>query len=100
MPAYSYKAITPQGVPKEGVLDAASEAQAAENLHAQGLIPIKILAGKAAWQYNRCQQKIRQTVRQQKSQPARHHGDNPANVYHAQGRVAARSRPRHSVGNW
>ncbi|MGB3916898.1 type II secretion system F family protein [Thiothrix litoralis] len=48
MPAYSYKAITPQGVAKEGVLEAASEAQAAENLHAQGLIPIKIVAGKAA----------------------------------------------------
>ncbi len=48
MAAYSYKAITPQGVAKEGILEAASEAQAAENLHAQGLIPVKISAGKAA----------------------------------------------------
>lgn len=48
MPTYSYKAITPQGVAKEGTLEAASEAQAAENLNAQGLIPIKISAGKTA----------------------------------------------------
>jgi general secretion pathway protein F len=48
MPTYSYKAITPQGVAKEGRLEAANEAQAAENLNAQGLIPIKIVAGKAA----------------------------------------------------
>ena len=48
MPTYSYKAITPQGVAKEGTLEAASEAQAAENLNAQGLIPIKISAGKNA----------------------------------------------------
>lgn len=48
MPAYSYKAITPQGVPKEGMLEAASEALAAESLNAQGLIPIRILASKSA----------------------------------------------------
>ncbi|MDD5392214.1 MAG: type II secretion system F family protein [Thiothrix sp.] len=47
MPAYSYKAITPAGVAKEGMLEAANEALVVENLHAQGLIPIKILAGKA-----------------------------------------------------
>lgn len=47
MPAYSYKAITPAGVAKEGVLEAASETQVVENLHAQGLIPVKIMAGKA-----------------------------------------------------
>ncbi len=47
MPAYSYKAITPAGVAKEGVLDAANEAQVLENLHAQGLIPVRIQAGKA-----------------------------------------------------
>lgn len=46
MPTYSYKAITPQGVAKEGRLEAANEAQAAESLNAQGLIPIKIEAGK------------------------------------------------------
>ncbi|HRJ51620.1 MAG TPA: type II secretion system F family protein [Candidatus Thiothrix moscowensis] len=48
MPAYSYKAITPQGVPKEGMLEAASETLAAESLNAQGLIPIRILASKNA----------------------------------------------------
>lgn len=48
MPAYSYKAITPAGVSKEGVLEAASEAQVVENLHAQGLIPVKVMAGKAS----------------------------------------------------
>ncbi|QQZ28422.1 type II secretion system F family protein [Thiothrix subterranea] len=48
MPTYSYKAITLQGVAKEGRLEAANEAQAAESLNAQGLIPIKIVAGKAA----------------------------------------------------
>lgn len=47
MPAYSYKAITPAGVAKEGVLEAASETQVVENLHAQGLIPVRIMAGKA-----------------------------------------------------
>ena len=47
MPTYSYKAITPQGVAKEGRLEAANEAQAAESLNAQGLIPIKIIAGKS-----------------------------------------------------
>ncbi|SDZ78062.1 general secretion pathway protein F [Thiothrix caldifontis] len=48
MPTYSYKAITPQGVAKEGTLEATNEAQAAESLHTQGLIPIKISAGKVA----------------------------------------------------
>ncbi|WGZ93729.1 MAG: type II secretion system F family protein [Candidatus Thiothrix putei] len=48
MPTYSYKAITPQGVAKEGTLEATNEAQAAESLNAQGLIPIKISAGKSA----------------------------------------------------
>jgi general secretion pathway protein F len=48
MPAYSYKAITPAGVAKEGVLEAANEALVVENLHAQGLIPIKVQAGKAS----------------------------------------------------
>lgn len=48
MPAYSYKAVTPQGVTKEGILEAPSETLAAESLHAQGLIPVKIQAGKAA----------------------------------------------------
>ncbi|MBU0656605.1 MAG: type II secretion system F family protein [Gammaproteobacteria bacterium] len=48
MPAYSYKAITPAGVSKEGVLEATSENQVVENLHAQGLIPVKIIAGKGA----------------------------------------------------
>jgi general secretion pathway protein F len=47
MPAYSYKAITPAGVAKEGMLEAANEAQVIENLHKQGLIPIKVLVGKA-----------------------------------------------------
>lgn len=46
MPTYSYKAITPQGVAKEGRLEAANESQAAESLNAQGLIPIKIEAWK------------------------------------------------------
>ena len=47
MPTYSYKAITPAGVSKDGVLDAASEALVVESLHAQGLIPVKIMVGKA-----------------------------------------------------
>lgn len=47
MPTFSYKAITPMGAPKEGVLEAASEAQVLESLHAQGLIPVKIQAGRA-----------------------------------------------------
>ncbi|MEB4591159.1 type II secretion system F family protein [Candidatus Thiothrix sp. Deng01] len=48
MAAYSYKAITPGGVAKEGVMEAASEALVVESLHAQGLIPVKIQAGKSA----------------------------------------------------
>ena len=47
MPTFSYKAITPTGAAKEGVLEAASEAQVLESLHAQGLIPVKIQAGRA-----------------------------------------------------
>lgn len=46
MPTFSYKAITPTGAAKEGVLEAASEAQVLESLHAQGLIPVKIQAGR------------------------------------------------------
>lgn len=42
MPAYSFKAVTSAGVSKTGILDAASEACVVENLHAQGLIPLKI----------------------------------------------------------
>ena len=47
MPTYSYKAITPAGIAKEGTLEAANEATVVESLHAQGLIPVKIHAGKA-----------------------------------------------------
>lgn len=52
MPTYSYKAITPTGAPKDGVLEAASEAQVLESLHAQGLIPVKIQAGRVATHAN------------------------------------------------
>lgn len=48
MAAYSYKAITPGGAAKEGMMEAASEALVVESLHAQGLIPVKIQAGKSA----------------------------------------------------
>lgn len=46
MAAYNYQAITPVGVAKTGVIEAISEAAAAESLHSQGLIPIKIQLGK------------------------------------------------------
>lgn len=47
MPTYSYKAVTPAGLSKEGILEAAGENQVVESLHAQGLIPVKIQVGKA-----------------------------------------------------
>lgn len=48
MPTFSYTAITASGVTQEGALEAASEAQVVESLHAQGLIPVRILAGQKA----------------------------------------------------
>lgn len=48
MPTYSYKAITPAGVAKEGMLEAGSEMQAVESLHTQGLIPIKVQLAKVS----------------------------------------------------
>ena len=48
MALYNYKAITAAGLAQEGTLEAASEAQAAENLNSQGLIPLKIQVSKTA----------------------------------------------------
>lgn len=46
MPTYSFKAVSPAGVAKEGSLEASNEQQALEQIHSQGLIPVKIQLGK------------------------------------------------------
>ncbi len=48
MPQYSYKAVKLSGEAVDGSIDAASEAQAIEQLQAQGLIPVKVVAAKGA----------------------------------------------------
>ncbi len=70
MATYSFKAITPTGAAKEGVLEAASEAQVLESLHAQGLIPIKIQQGRVSVASNDNQAKPkRQLFAQKKVKP-------------------------------
>ena len=48
MPQYSYKAVKLSGEAVESNIEAASEAQAIEQLQAQGLIPVKVVAAKGA----------------------------------------------------
>lgn len=45
MTLFNYKAIAADGVPQEGSLEAANEAQAIETLNKQGLIPLQVLSG-------------------------------------------------------
>ena len=45
MALYSYQAITPDGAPQDGAMDASSEAQVIESLNGQGLIPLKVFIG-------------------------------------------------------
>ncbi|MEZ5536079.1 MAG: type II secretion system F family protein [Thiolinea sp.] len=44
MALFNYKAITPDGTPQEGSLEASGEAQAIENLNRQGLIPLQVFS--------------------------------------------------------
>ena len=101
MPTYSYKAITPPGVAKEGTLEAASEAQAVENLNAQGLIPIKISAGKAAQRgiILPPPTKSRRVCLPVNTLASRHHGAYPANVYHVESGAAVGSCSGYLAGN-
>lgn len=46
MPQYNYKAVKFSGEAVENTIEAASEAQAIEQLQAQGLIPVKVIAAK------------------------------------------------------
>jgi general secretion pathway protein F len=47
MALFNYKAITADGSPQEGSLEAAGEAQAIESLNKQGLIPLQVFSGSA-----------------------------------------------------
>lgn len=83
MATYSFKAITPTGAAKEGSLEAASEAQVLESLHAQGLIPIKIQQGRVSAASNDNQAKPKTAVVcTKKGQTRRHYGADAANVIH------------------
>ncbi|MGB1009420.1 MAG: type II secretion system F family protein [Thiolinea sp.] len=46
MALYSYQAITSDGAPQDGSMEAAGEAQVIESLNAQGLIPLKVFTGR------------------------------------------------------
>ncbi|MEZ5450210.1 MAG: type II secretion system F family protein [Thiolinea sp.] len=46
MALFEYKAVTPAGAGKDGSMEAVSEVQVIESLHAQGLIPVKVTAAR------------------------------------------------------
>lgn len=46
MPSFDYKAVNLQGETQEGTLEAPNQAQALEQLQRQGLIPVRVKAGK------------------------------------------------------